>query len=169
MKRLIIIRHAHRDVTDRMQDNGLSPKGRIQAKALVDLYSERIGRDGLGATSSVVEPLILSSPRKRCQETLESLSKALKISVKVDPRLDEQHAAETIREWTQRVQAFIAEWKSSPEPLWVVCSHGDWIPFALEILIHQSIDVKKGAWIELELKGDQVTLTQCIQRPSKEI
>lgn len=65
----ILIRHAHRDTADRAQDNGLSKKGREQAKRLRKYFEERFP-EGEG------DLVLVTSPKKRCVETIEPIAES---------------------------------------------------------------------------------------------
>ncbi|MBI1860916.1 MAG: histidine phosphatase family protein, partial [Deltaproteobacteria bacterium] len=82
VRKLYIVRHGHRDKDQgHLYDNGLSPKGKAQAKALVPLLKPALqGHD----------VKFLSSPRKRCVETLQPIARALKRGVSIDELLTEQ-------------------------------------------------------------------------------
>jgi broad specificity phosphatase PhoE len=137
MKTLIVVRHAHRDKPVPDSDNGLSQKGRKQAQRISSLYRAVHG----GAKG---KPAILSSPKKRCRETMAPLARAVRAPVLISGLLDEGGRIST------RVSAFLKEWARSPEELTVVCSHGDWIPVFFKKAIGVELDLEKGAWAELE-------------------
>jgi broad specificity phosphatase PhoE len=137
-KTLILIRHAHRDVSDRDADNGLSEKGREQAQAIAEHFSSELGK--------AATPLMLSSAKRRCQETLAPLADALGVEVKVHADLMEQKHFETEAHFTKRIDAFLEEWRTKLPETTIVCSHGDWLPIAAEKLTGKPVDFKKGDW-----------------------
>lgn len=141
---LVIIRHAHRD-TSRGQgiNNGLSDRGRRQVRKLFDHYFERF--------PELEKPLFLTSPKKRCVETLEPLARKLERKLNTEPLLEERGTRETSAEFKRRIRRFKKNWLESKEMLTVICSHGDWIPLFLKELLGASIQLKKGAWAEVEL------------------
>jgi broad specificity phosphatase PhoE len=148
--RLILVRHAHRDTSSREADNGLSEKGREQAKELVSVFKKRIGKDFLKDAKIV----LLSSPKKRCIETLTPFSKKIEVGVTIDPNLDEQKPEETLGQFEKRIVSFLKFVQSNSSDhknLYVfVCSHGDWLPIALQKLVGVVIDMKKGGVAEVE-------------------
>lgn len=158
-KRLILARHAHRDTSDREADNGLSSKGWEQARSLT--------RRVLLALNS--QPArILSSPKTRCRETLELLAQARGADVGTEPLLDEQHPDESFADFHKRIEKFQQNWLSSSESIWVVCTHGDWIPAALSQWIGEEIDLKKGAFAEISAEKGSKQIIQLVQDPSSD-
>jgi broad specificity phosphatase PhoE len=153
-RRLILIRHAHRDTSEgRDRDDGLSEKGKEQAKAVSKYFRSRYGK---------AEPLLLSSPKVRCIETLLPLSDKLKADVKILDLLDEQHEPE--KAYTQRVEKFFRWWKQRAPELVIACSHGDWIPFFVRHSLGATVDLKKGGWLEIESREGQLHLVWILQK-----
>ena len=148
-KKLIIIRHAHRDKIDNNPDNGLSPKGEKQARNLKKFFKK---------TYCESPELILTSPKKRCRETVAPLLKK-SLAFKVSPLLDEGAPLE------QKVSAFIQWWGKNAPSFTVVCSHGDWVPLCVQKLTGQGIELKKGGLIEIQSDGKNVLLNAIIQEP----
>jgi broad specificity phosphatase PhoE len=161
-KRLILIRHAHRetDQPDRLADNGLSPKGWSQAEALARIFHQRFKSQ---------KPVLKSSGKTRCLETLELISKLTGVPIQKDARLMEQETTESNGVFQKRIDAFIEWWKKDAPELVVACSHGDWLPVAIDEMTGQFVDMKKGAWVELELRPDKIKLLDVIQRPEESI
>jgi broad specificity phosphatase PhoE len=129
---LILVRHAHRDVTDRLLDNGLSAKGRKQAEAFKVHFESHYAAQGPWR--------LLSSPRLRCRETVGVLGK-IEILRALDEQGDESHAA-----FIERIDVFMRGLK---DPRTVACSHGDWIPIAVERLFKMKFDLRKGGMAEI--------------------
>lgn len=153
-KTLVLIRHAHRDNMVRSRDNGLSDKGCEQARWLKKYFYKRFDeRTGVW---------LVSSPKIRCVETLEPIAKDGGYEVDQHPDLLEQGAAETMAKFEGRIQHFLKEWAGSPQPLTVVCSHGDWLPLAAGELLGVEIDFKKGAWLEVEYESGKSFLRSYI-------
>src|SRR4051812_31670871 len=126
-KTLVLIRHAHRDTGDRARDNGLSDKGKDQARWLKKYFTSRFEHpEGLW---------LVSSPKKRCLETLAPISSVGEYEIDVDPDLDEKAASETVEAFEQRIHRFLKEWTQTPQELTIVCSHGDWLPAAVVHLL----------------------------------
>jgi len=154
-KTLIILRHAHRDTAKgTSQNNGLSEKGRRQVRYLFDFYFERF--------PDLENPRLVSSPKRRCMETLEPLARKLERKLQVDPLLDERKPSETLAQFKQRIRQFKKAWLKSPEKLTVLCGHGDWIPLFLKEAVGAEIHLKKGGWAELE-REENLELTWLIQ------
>ena len=146
-KRLILIRHANRDTDLPMLDNGLNDKGKKQVKQLVRFAHDK---DLEGA-------LFLSSPKKRCVETITPLAEALESTVKIEPNLSEGYS-------TKNLDAFIEKLKHEDAEVIVACSHGDWIPAFVQRLTGASISIKKAGWCEIELTGNDAFLTWLVQK-----
>ena len=153
-KTLFVVRHAHRDVIDRSLDNGLSEKGRKQALA-VGGYLAKLLPD---------QTLIFSSPRIRCQETLEPLSRQKNIPVVIEPLLDERGSSENIHDFSKRISEWIQKWKESPVQTMVVCSHGDWIPVFAYQLLGQDIDLSKAGLMEIKETAGRFVVFDLKQR-----
>lgn len=137
---LIVVRHGHRDTeAGREKDNGLSEKGKEQAKAVGRLFRLRYPK---------AHPLLLASPKVRCIQTLIPLGDKVDVEVKVLDLLDEQSESESA--FKRRLDKFYRWWKQRAPETTVVCSHGDWIPVFTEHVLGAPIDLKKGGWLELE-------------------
>jgi 8-oxo-dGTP diphosphatase len=143
---LIIIRHAHRDTAVRALDNGLSKKGKSQARRLLKYFRKRFGTDTKNIT-------LMSSPKKRCMETLEPIAQFLGTEVSAAPLLLEQEKLESASSLERRVQKFLKQ-SSTMRGTLVICSHGDWIPLALKAACGATAAPGKGSWIEIE--GEQL-------------
>jgi 8-oxo-(d)GTP phosphatase len=153
-KTLILLRHAHRDVADRRRDNGLSRRGRRQARRVLRFYKSRFGRAGA---------LILSSPKKRCRQTVEPLARLAGAAVKNDPRLLERRPAESARAFRARAAVFMRWWIAEAPALTVACSHGEWIPAAVRAAAGAPVELKKGGWLELTEEAGKVRLVWVLQ------
>lgn len=155
---LIITRHAHRNkLKGGEADNGLSAKGRKQARALAKFYTRVFARK---------KPQIFSSPKVRCVETVEPIAKKTKVSLET---LDSLNEASLSSELDQKIRSFHSFWLSSDAPLTLVCSHGDWIPAYLKHVFGIEIDLDKGGWIEIERsaeKNSEPSLRWIVQDPS---
>jgi broad specificity phosphatase PhoE len=146
---LILVRHAHRDTTDREADNGLSEKGKKQVKTLTKTIEN---------LHSLENAVFLSSPKKRCLETLEPLASLAHTTVQLDKLLDEKHPNEDAKQFAKRIEQWINRWRKSSSPLTFVCSHGDWLPIAMEMLVAVKTDFKKSGWAELVDSGDKTII-----------
>ncbi len=136
---LLVIRHAHRDVQNPRDDNSLSPRGHKQSKALSKAILERWGPS--------CPWTLISSPKLRCQETLECLAESLKTDVIIDPDLDEQSYNESNRDMTDRIDRFLTKILSKTDDekpyFFALCSHGDWIPLFQELVMGQGEAISK--------------------------
>lgn len=141
-KTLILLRHAHRDITDREVDNGLSEKGLQQVDRL---EKELLKEWGLKALRDF---LFFSSPKKRCVETILPLSRHSKKGLQIESRLDEQHHGETYKDFINRIHFALAELTHLDGNL-LLCSHGDWIPEATGLLMGQPVALRKAEWVSL--------------------
>ncbi|MGZ3722584.1 MAG: phosphoglycerate mutase family protein [Bdellovibrionales bacterium] len=144
-KTLVLCRHAHRDNTKRELDNGLTDKGREQAKNIKRFFADRFQAEDLKRGLWFV-----SSPKLRCMETLLPTAKACDRPVDAHPDLDEQSSKEGTAGLETRVKRFLNEWSSSKVGITVLCSHGDWLPLATFQLLGTYHDFKKGSWLEIE-------------------
>ena len=153
-KVLIIVRHAHRDTSDRRRDNGLTAKGQKQAQRVLRHYKRRFDRR---------EALIFSSSKKRCMETVQPLARHLRAVVRKDARLMELRQGESAHDFTIRIKRFFVWWLRQGPELTVVCSHGDWIPTAVKIAVGAEIELKKGGWLEMETRNGACRLTWMLQ------
>lgn len=152
-KTLILIRHAHRETIDRELDNGLSGKGRDQAKSLKRFFAGRFSHQEMKQGLWLV-----SSPKRRCLETLDPIARAVERRIDIHPGLDEQRAQESVASLTERVQRFLHDWSRHQVPLTVVCSHGDWLPHAAHHLLGVFQEVKKGSWLEIGWDSERAFL-----------
>lgn len=155
-KCLILIRHAHRDLKDRGLDNGLSSKGAKQA-ARLQRYASRVFSE-----SDVREADIVSSPKRRCLETVEPLAKELGLRVTPDKALLEQEKGESFAAFSERIHVALKKYLTSSAPLTILCGHGDWLPLATFHLLGLAVEMKKGSWMEVRWDGCQGELRSYI-------
>jgi phosphohistidine phosphatase SixA len=153
--RLYVVRHAHAgnrsswDGPD--EERPLSNRGRRQADAIAeDLRSA-------GATR------LVSSPYRRCTQTLDPLARRLGLAVERDDRLTEGAGA-------GGALALADELRKEPEAA-VVCSHGDVIPELLRIFkattarfVNQFIWPKASTWV-VTWDGDRWSKARYIAPP----
>ncbi len=158
MKILVLVRHAHRDRLEGESDNGLSAKGLKQAKAVRRFFKRRYGR---------AEPAIFSSPKVRCIETLEPLARWLNVPIERLAELDEGGSLDgKIRAFRDHFVSLESPSRHPDEPeLVVACSHGDWIPRAIELWTGTEIFLDKGGWAELRWTDDKLELAWVVQSP----
>ncbi len=145
-KTLVLIRHAHRErLLGPQVDNGLSDKGKKQAKEVAKYFHDYFDSS---------EATFLSSPKKRCMETIQAISDKVEVRDELGEGLGLRFRAQKFADW----------WRGpSASELTVACSHGDWIPECVQILTGAVIDIKKAGWVEIESVGTQVRLTWLIQ------
>jgi len=155
VKTLILIRHAHRNMDDPSRDNGLSDKGQEQVKKLV-----KFARNRLEGT----KPVFLCSPKKRCQETLGPVAKDLGFKFEIDERLTEHGISENSALYQARIDEFLDFWKYECPEVTVICSHGDWIPVAIQKLTGAKVGIKKSGWCEIESVGVENFLAWLVQK-----
>ena len=146
-KRLIFIRHAHRDTEIHSRDNGLSDKGKKQVRQVVRFSQNRELEDGL----------FLSSPKVRCVETITPVAEALRSEIQIDARLGEGGTSADL-------VSFVDWWKYEAPDLTIACSHGDVIPMLVEKITGGMISIKKAGWCEIELVGRETYLTWLVQK-----
>lgn len=150
-KILILVRHAHRDTTHKEEDNGLSEKGIEQSFILTQEIKKQFSKLlSHQTTSSDSEFILLSSPKRRCIETLQPLEKYLKTQIRIDPLLGEQLNSENSLQFQKRIQNFLDQWIENNIPLTIICSHGDWIPLAIKLLVGTEKEINKGEWFQIE-------------------
>ena len=124
MGKLYVVRHA--DAGHRSQWSGsdeerpLSPRGEKQARGIADLLAD----------SGAVR--LVSSPFRRCVQSLEPLAQRLGLQVEADERLAEGAGATGALELAAELTGRVG----------VLCSHGDVIPDLLEALLRDGLKVK---------------------------
>ena len=154
-KRLILIRHAHRDTSaGRELDNGLSKKGKMQARRIAGYLMHSLGDE---------QPTLISSPTKRCRQTLKPFAKERDIPLETTPLVYEQNPDETWKQFERRIRYFCTSWEKSGNETTIVCSHGDWIPSCVFQLAEVGIKLKKGGLVEFVVDDDGVHLHTLLQ------
>lgn len=115
---------------------------------------------------SDVKPVILSSPKVRCVETVAPLAKAVDAEIVAVPELTEHgdlSKEETYPQFKKRIEKILSEQINSRSKIIILCSHGDWIPEALQILTGNDLALDKAGWAEFEIVGSQRKLTWLVQ------
>lgn len=154
---LLVLRHAHRATAHPGLDNGLSRKGREQAARILKLFKTFFGRRP--------RPVLLSSPKRRCLETLRPIARWSGVDIDADERLLEQRPEESLAHFDGRVRRYVAALRRRVDPLIVVCGHGDWIPLALRAATGGRMRLKKGGWAQVETEdGGAPRLTWLLQK-----
>ncbi len=141
---LVFVRHAHRDISDRSLDNGLSEKGHEQVE---DLLGD------LDNGSLPQAKVFWSSPKKRCQETLKPLSEAEEGQYSVEPLLDEQAPHENQKQFIERLGVLVKKLSQQKETTYL-CSHGDVIPEVIFLLVGLHLDLGKGEAVIVSRDND---------------
>ena len=153
-KRVVLIRHGHRQVNAFDRDNALSEEGERQAVLLRDFYARRFGRP-------LRSPRLYVSPKLRCRQTLLPLERYLGISSSIDDGLDE--SGNHSYSLAERVEHVLKRTLSGPDALTILCSHGDWIPVAVQQLVGLYLDPAKGSWTEFSVNPDgRAELQWCV-------
>ncbi|MBI2605727.1 MAG: histidine phosphatase family protein [Deltaproteobacteria bacterium] len=152
-KTLILVRHAHRD-KNQGDDNGLSERGQRQAERAAAHVKNRLEEDFSDASIAV-----LSSPKRRCIETVAPLAQELKTQVETMNLLDEGSRLEA------RVEEFVEWWIHEAPQVTIVCSHGDWIPCCVFRMTGARVDLKKGAIAEITGPPAAPLLFGLVQKP----
>lgn len=153
---LIFVRHAHRDTLAPQMDNGLSEKGLSQVKSLKAYFKKRWVPEGLEDFE------FMTSPKKRCQETLIPVAGLVKKQVIIEPLLTELSNNEGHGELLSRVQRVLDGFLGG-EGSWVCCSHGDWIPEFLMLTEGCPIQLKKSGVVVLKIQaGGRLKLVEMI-------
>ena len=107
----------------------------------------------------------LSSPKKRCRETLGPLAERYGGALEIEERLTETGPIERKEEVLARLGEFIDEWKYRGPDVLVACSHGDIIPILVERLTGARIGIKKCGVVEIEWFAGESYLTGLVQKP----
>lgn len=162
-KTLILIRHAHRDKPfGSSGDNGLSPKGREQAAAITRHFAKRWTEDWAPQLGNA-RPFVLTSAKLRCRETIEGIGQVTGTAPRDEPLLMEERPGEGAADLHARIQSFCDGWREAGPALTVACSHGDWLPLALEKLTGTGHGMSKGAWAEIVERNGEPELVRILQ------
>lgn len=142
-KILILLRHAEQDRSNpSLHGNGsLSSRGKTQALTTARELHSKLGKRPLA---------LFSSPKKRCLETIEVFAELSKQVYTVAENLEECRKGESIHHFIGRIRNFIEDWKKSSNEITIACSHSDWIPEAVRMLVPMDFSVKHAAYIEVE-------------------
>lgn len=155
-RKLILVRHAHRETKDRRLDNSLSEKGWKQEALLRAHFFERCKN---------IPPKELdfqSSPKTRCVETIEALSKCLEKKLHIENLLTERQADEDSKAFQSRIDQFIDKFKSSEALIVFACSHGDLIPEIVRTTADIHLHIGKAGWVELSLEKNKWKIDELV-------
>ena len=147
-KVLVVVRHAHRTQGGVDSDNGLSKKGQKQAEQIYKYYRASFGKR---------KPVIFTSPKKRCVETIQKIAKKFSIEPIQSDILDEGG------DLGKKAILFMSQWSKSRDLFTLICSHGDFIPLLLEKMIGARIQLDKGGLAEIEMNQERPDLRYIIQ------
>jgi len=153
---ILLVRHARAGRRERWKGDDrlrpLSPKGHVQATALPAVLEPW----------TAVAPLLVSSPWKRCVQTLGPLASGTGAAVRADDLLGEgrgSDAADRMADWI------------GPRPV-VLCTHGDVIEEVLARVLANGIDLgreptaaKGSVWV-LEGTGGAVVSARYLAPPA---
>jgi broad specificity phosphatase PhoE len=139
IKTLFLVRHAHREPESEkgIRPVSLSAKGIHQSELIAEYFESHIYQK---------KTALLSSPRKRCIETLSPLSKKSKIQIEILDELDEGGDLDA------KIKAFKKTIQSSPHEVIIACTHGDWIPYFISKTFEgKSLEPKKASITQILL------------------
>ena len=142
---IVFVRHGHRDKPVPDADNGLSEKGRGQVEDLLKAFKK--GQLPLSQN-------FWTSPKKRCVQTLQPLSDMANSPLIIENLLDEQKSGETQKAFQNRIEELLEKAEKLGETVYL-CSHGDLIPEAIELMSGRSVDVSKGQALILKQEKGQ--------------
>jgi 8-oxo-(d)GTP phosphatase len=152
-KTLIVVRHAHREKdAGKEADNGLSDLGHEQAQRILKRFASEYG-------DTCPRPRLVSSPKIRCMETLRPIADHCDIELEKSPLLDEGG------DLLKSARQFLKDWSDSPDPLTIICSHGDWIPVFMKLATGESLDLGKGGYAVIRAQGKDLSLVESLQQP----
>ncbi|MCE3009356.1 MAG: histidine phosphatase family protein [Proteobacteria bacterium] len=120
---LILLRHAEKQ-SGFQEDPPLTERGLRQAQMLSELVEQ---------TQLPQPSRLLSSPKKRAQQTLETLARQKALALQIVSDLQERRDNENRDEFRSRVQRFLRE-LSKGSGITYVCSHVDWVFEALRLI-----------------------------------
>jgi broad specificity phosphatase PhoE len=130
---IIFMRHAHRDVVDTSFDDGLSEKGWAQCERLEKFFRRR----------KIHVDEIRSSPKLRCMQTAEFVSKIWGLPVHEDWNLMEC-SSQSEKDCRKRVIAAAEKWRAESKTL-LLATHGDILDLLLRWGTQASgPEIKKG-------------------------
>jgi|FLYM01.1.fsa_nt_gi broad specificity phosphatase PhoE len=153
---LIFVRHAHRDTLISQMDNGLSEKGKSQVGSLKLYFKKRWLDQGLSDFK------FFTSPKLRCQETLNPVASLVQKEALIEPLLNELSEGETHQDLVGRVVRLMDAF-SRDDKSWVCCSHGDWIPEFFQLTEGSPIQLKKSGVVVLKTQaGGRLKLVEMI-------
>ena len=155
-KTLVLIRHAHRKTaggTEREQDNGLSEKGHEQAQEVFKKFQKKVEKNRGNVA-------ILSSPKKRCVQTIQEIADISGVNLQISSLLDEERAGEGHAALIGRIGEFISWWKKDAPALTLICSHGDWLPLCMDLLVSREKSFEKGGWVQLVQDASGITVAK---------
>jgi len=154
--KFFLLRHASRDSAFGLSDNGLNEVGHQEALFLKTFFN-------FPDLPPLEERLLLSSPKRRARETLTPLSQEWNLPVEVDLLLDEMSPSEDFGAFLKRIKDFRLALSAREVSLAIACTHNDWIPEFTQKYLGENIDLRKAAFIEMELDPHQCRLVRVVQ------
>lgn len=117
LKEFVIFRHAQKSSWS--NDPDLSQEGHRQALQITNHVSRR---------HLPTPQQLISSPKKRAQQTLIPLQEQLQIPLLIEPILDERSTNETGQEFENRVKSFLQDaLPQKNHSCLYLCTHLDWL------------------------------------------
>ena len=100
-------------------------------------------------------------------QTLEAIARTAGLPVGISDDLTEQASDETDVDFRARIERFLKWWENESPEFTIACSHGDWLPSALELATGARAEFKKGAWAQLRLIEGRPVLSCLMQKLRK--
>lgn len=123
LKEIVLFRHAKKATNS--ADPDLSQEGLKQAQSLVAIVKKN---------SLPLPQQLLSSPRRRAQQTLMQLQEEFQIPLVLEPALDERSPHETRMAFKSRINHFLfKDLPSKSKECVFLCTHLDWFEIFAEI------------------------------------
>lgn len=151
LKEIVLFRHAQKGSWT--NDPELSEQGHRQALLIVEL----VHRELLPRPHQ-----LLTSPKKRAQQTLIPLQEEFQIPLIIEPTLDERNSYETGREFEARIKSFVQEEIPQQQSSCLfMCTHLDWLEvfsWAAPLIVDISsdiLDIPPAHYYHFELDKDQ--------------
>lgn len=133
---LILLRHAQRQGLD----DALTEHGKRQVEERGHFFFQVFG-DQMD---------LMSSPKQRCLQSLETLGSLCKKPLQINEDLSERLDFEDSKAFEKRVQnALESRLSKSSWATTIICSHSDWLFVGAKYLLDLQIQFLEGSWIHL--------------------
>lgn len=122
--KLIIFRHAEKDLSNWSSDPELSQLGFLQAENLKELVAQK---------KLPIPNLLWTSPKTRARQTFKALSDWSKIPIEIWTDLEERQKTESMKQFQERINKFIfsldtfCQKQETDNQVLFLCSHSDWL------------------------------------------